>query len=181
VPRSKGDSAVTGVSRRHGALLLNATHEPLAVLSVRRAMVLVLSGKADCLVTREGENFHTPTRTIPAPVVLRLRRYLRIPFSGPATMTRAGVLRRDRRRCVYCHGPGSTIDHVVPRSRGGAGSWANCVTCCVRCNTAKSDRLLIELGWPIPVLPVPPRRISGRPWLDADIDPAWQPWLAPAA
>lgn len=163
------------------ALLLNATHEPLAVLAARRAMVLVLTGKAECLLTREDGGFRSPSRQVPAPAVLLLCRYVRIPFTGPAAVTRAGILRRDRKRCVYCHGPGSTIDHVIPRSRGGAHSWTNCVACCVRCNTRKADRLLSELGWTIPGVPAPPRRISGQLCLDTDIDPSWGPWLAPAA
>src|SRR6478735_8774178 len=99
-----------------------------------------------------------------------------------AVVTRAGVLRRDSRRCVYCQGRGETVDHVVPKSRGGTDSWENCVACCVRCNTRKADRLLEELGWSMPLVPGPPRRGAfGRLWSTEDADPAWEPWLAFAA
>ena len=164
-------------------LLLNATHEPLAVLTGRRAVVLLLAGKAECLLERpEGQQVRSPTFTLAVPAVLRLHRYVRVPYAPAASITRAGVLRRDRRRCAYCRGPGETIDHVVPRSRGGAHSWENCVACCTRCNTRKADRLLSEIGWTLPFVPLGPKRIgSGRLWLSEDADPAWHPWLTDAA
>ena len=165
--------------RASQALLLNATHEPLALLATRRAMMLVLSGKADCLLARADEGFRSPTGVTPAPAVLRLCGYVRIPFRGPVTITRAGILRRDGRRCVYCRGPGTTIDHVVPRSRGGAYSWGNCVACCVPCNSRKADRLLTELGWATPTVPAPPGRFNARLRVDTNIDPSWAPWLSP--
>ena len=89
---------------------------------------------------------------------------------------------QDSRRCAYCHGRGDTIDHVVPKSRGGTHSWENCVACCVRCNAKKADRLLEELGWSMTFVPGPPRRGAfGRLWSSEDADPCWEPWLAAAA
>src|ERR1700712_3274606 len=102
-------------------LLLNATHEPLAVLNGRRAVVLMLAGKAECLVERAaGEKVRSPSFELSIPAVLRLNRFVRVPYAPTAAITRAGVLRRDRRRCAYCRATGDTIDHVVPRSRGGS-------------------------------------------------------------
>lgn len=164
------------------ALLLNATHEPLAVLAARRAVVLVLAGKAECLVVRDGsERFRSAQLDLAVPAVLRLNRYIRIPYAPTVTVTRAGILRRDLRRCAYCRRAADTIDHVVPRSRGGAHSWDNCVACCRRCNARKADRLLSELGWALPFVPGPPRRVgSGRLWVGEQTDPVWEPWLAVA-
>lgn len=163
-------------------LLLNATHEPLAVVTGRRALVLVLSGKAECVVDRGQLQVHSPTLMIAVPAVVRLNRFVRVPYQPATAITRSGVLRRDGRVCVYCGGKADTIDHVQPRSRGGAHTWENCVACCARCNTRKADRLLSELGWTLPFSPGPPRRAgSGRVWLTDDNDPAWDPWLAGAA
>lgn len=164
------------------ALLLNATHEPLAVLAARRALILMLAGKAECVVPREDSaHFRSPTIDLVVPAVVRLNRYVRVPYSPMATITRAGVLRRDHRRCAYCRRPGDTIDHVIPRSRGGAHTWDNCVACCRRCNAHKADRLLVELGWSLQFVPGPPQRVGGRLWFGEDADPAWMPWLAAAA
>jgi len=167
-----------GTSMR--VLLLNATHEPLAVVTGRRALVLLLAGKAECVAEREnGMRVHSPTVVLAVPAVLRLNRFVRVPYQPATAITRAGVLRRDRRACAYCGGRADTIDHVQPRSRGGAHSWENCVACCGRCNTRKADRLLSELNWTLAFVPGPPARAgSGRVWLTDDTDPAWDPWLA---
>jgi 5-methylcytosine-specific restriction endonuclease McrA len=164
-------------------LLLNASHEPLAVVTGRRALVLVVAGKAECVLERTGSPvLRSPSVSVTMPAVVRLRRYVRVPYQAPPAVTRAGVLRRDSRRCAYCHGRGDTIDHVVPKSRGGAHSWENCVACCVRCNARKADRLLDELGWSLTFNPAPPRRGAfGRLWSTEDADPCWEPWLSAAA
>lgn len=164
-------------------LLLNASHEPLAVVTGRRALVLVVAGKAECVLERSGAQvLRSPSVTVAMPAVVRLRRCVRVPYQAPAAVTRAGVLRRDSRRCAYCLGRGDTIDHVVPKSRGGTHSWENCVACCVRCNAKKADRLLDELGWSMVLVPAPPRRGSfGRLWCTEDADPCWGPWLPVAA
>lgn len=162
-------------------LLLNASHEPLAVVTGRRALVLILDGKAVSLENR-SILLRSAQLAIALPAVVRLNRYVRVPYRPPSSVSRAGVLRRDSRRCAYCSAKGDTIDHVVPRSRGGSHSWENCVACCGRCNTRKADRLLDELGWALPFTPGPPRRMtSGELWLSDDTDPAWRRWLASAA
>jgi 5-methylcytosine-specific restriction endonuclease McrA len=163
-------------------LLLNASHEPLAVVTGRRALVLVVAGKAECLVARSSEQVRSPSVALAVPAVVRLRRYVRVPYQAPPTVTRAGVLKRDGRRCAYCQGRADTVDHVVPRSRGGGHTWENCVACCVRCNARKADRLLDELGWALSITPGPPRRgVLGRMWANEESDPAWEPWLPSAA
>ena len=108
-------------------LLLNATFEPLAVVTAKRAVVLMLTGKAECVQAALEGAFHSESLTIAAPSVMRLSRYVRVPYRRPVPMTRAGVLRRDGRRCAYCTRRADTIDHVVPRSRGGGHTWENCV------------------------------------------------------
>jgi 5-methylcytosine-specific restriction endonuclease McrA len=164
-------------------LLLNATFEPLAVVTAKRAVVLMLTGKAECVqAALEGQAFHSENLTVPAPSVMRLSRYVRVPYRRAVPMTRAGVLRRDGRRCAYCGRRADTIDHVVPRSRGGAHDWDNCVAACRSCNSRKADRLLTELGWELAVPPRPPHRAAGGVMvLAVEPLPAWEPWLAAAA
>src|SRR3954454_18262879 len=119
-------------------LLLNAPFEPLAVVTAKRAVVLMLTGKAECIEdTVSGGAFHSANLTLPAPSVMRLTRYVRVPYRRAVPMTRACVLRRDGRRCAYCGRRADTIDHVVPRSGGGGHTWENCVAPCRVCNSKK--------------------------------------------
>ena len=164
-------------------LLLNATFEPLAVVTAKRAVVLMLTGKAECVeATFSGAAFHSENLTVPAPSVMRLSRYVRVPYRRSVPMTRAGVLRRDGRRCAYCGKRADTIDHVVPRSRGGTHDWDNCVAACRGCNSKKADRLLEELGWALASTPrAPDRAVGGILVLAVEPLPAWEPWLGAKA
>ncbi|RZT87930.1 5-methylcytosine-specific restriction endonuclease McrA [Pseudonocardia sediminis] len=164
-------------------LLLNASFEPLAVVTAKRAIVLLLSGKAECVqVALEGTSFRSENLSLPAPSVMRLSRYVRVPYRRAVPMTRAGVLRRDGRRCAYCGRRADTIDHVIPRSRGGKHSWENCVAACRTCNSRKADRLVEEIGWTLKTVPAPPSRAAGGVLvLAVEPLPAWEPWLNAAA
>jgi 5-methylcytosine-specific restriction endonuclease McrA len=157
-------------------LLLNATYEPLCVVSSRRAIVLVLAEKAEP-VDSAPDVVHAETVCLPVPVVARLTRYVRVPFPASVPLSRRAVFTRDGQTCVYCGGSATSIDHVVPRSRGGTHTWDNVVAACRRCNHTKADRSLAELGW---ALPHPPRTPSGAAWrlLGArTLDPRWREWL----
>nr|WP_246361159.1 HNH endonuclease [Haloechinothrix aidingensis] len=92
-------------------------------------------------------------------------------------------MHRDRCRCAYCGSKATTVDHVVPRSRGGAHTWQNCVACCSKCNHRKADRLLAELGWTLRTVPEAPRGPYWRLLTQInDRDADWRPYLgAPAA
>ena len=136
-------------------LVLNATYEPLCIVPLRRAVVLVLAGKADIVEVRAGY-LHSERLAIPSPDVVRLSRYVRIPYRGGAALTRRAVLDRDEHRCAYCQARADTVDHVVPRSRGGRHEWTNVVAACSRCNHRKGNRLLSEIGWALRVPAVQP-------------------------
>ena len=156
-------------------LLLNATYEPLCVVSSRRAIVLVLADKA-VSVHSAPEEVHAETVVLPVPVVVRLTRYVRVPYPAQVPLSRRAVFHRDASTCVYCGSSATSIDHVVPRSRGGTHTWDNVVAACRRCNHTKADRSLAELGWK---LPHPPRTPSGAAWrlLGArTVDPRWREW-----
>jgi len=139
-------------------LLLNASFEPLRVIALRRAIGLVITGKAEITASGDGE-IHSATASIPVPAVVRLRYMVRVPFRATVSLSRRGVLIRDSRTCQFghCSRSGSTVDHVVPRSRGGLHEWTNVVAACPSCNARKGDRLLSELGWHLKRPPVAPR------------------------
>ena len=157
-------------------LLLNATYEPLCVVSTRRAIVLVLAEKAES-VDAAQDVVHAETISLAVPIVARLTRYVRVPYPAQVPLSRRAVFHRDASTCVYCGSSATSIDHVVPRSRGGTHTWDNVVAACRRCNHTKADRSLAELGW---ALPHPPRTPSGAAWRllgSRTVDPRWREWL----
>jgi 5-methylcytosine-specific restriction endonuclease McrA len=157
-------------------LLLNATFEPLCVVSSRRAIVLVLAHKAESVDVAD-DVVHAERVSLPVPIVVRLTRYVRVPYPSSVPLSRRAVFTRDGQTCVYCGGSATSIDHVVPRSRGGTHTWDNVVAACRRCNHTKADRSLAEMGWS---LPHPPRTPSGAAWRllgTRTVDPRWREWL----
>ena len=158
------------------ALVLNATYEPLCVVPARRALLLVIKQKA---IAVEDSDFvmHSAALAFAAPSVVRLTRFVRIPYRGPVPLTRRAVFARDGGRCVYCGGVATSIDHVVPRSRGGRHEWGNVVSACRRCNHVKADRTVSDLGWRMQ----PPREPTGTAWRILSTgrsDPQWAPYLS---
>jgi 5-methylcytosine-specific restriction endonuclease McrA len=162
------------------SLVLNATFEPLCVVSVRRAVVLVLADKA-IAVEHSGELLHSERQAFPVPLVVRLTRYVRIPYHARSVpLTRRAVFARDGGRCVYCDAPATSLDHVVPRSRGGRHVWENVVSCCRRCNHAKGDRVIADLGWRLHQQPTAPTGPSWRILGSGRVHPQWTPYLTVA-
>lgn len=127
-------------------LVLNASYEPLNITSWRRAVVLLLKGKAEQI----EHNGKVVYGNIPLPTVIRLRHYVHVPHKE-IPLTRRNVLYRDGHRCQYCgcYGEDLTLDHVIPRSRGGEDTWENVVSACVRCNVKKGNRTSWEAGMPL--------------------------------
>jgi len=159
-----------------GALVLNATYEPLCVVPLRRAVVLVLAEKAVLVEAGDGL-VRSSHMSMPVPSVVRLSRYVRVPYRRDVPLTRRAVLDRDGHTCAYCGTKAETIDHVRPRSRGGLHIWANVVAACSHCNHRKGDRLLAELGWHLLATPAqpPPTVAVVMGWTKRD--PSWQPYL----
>jgi 5-methylcytosine-specific restriction endonuclease McrA len=157
-------------------LVLNATYEPLCVVPLKRAVVLVLAEKAVIVEAGTGE-MRSERTSIPIPTVVRLSRYVRVPYRREVPLTRRAVLDRDAHLCVYCGVKADTIDHVRPRSRGGLHVWTNVVAACARCNHRKGDRLLSEIGWHLAVTPVQPPTTVAVVMGWAKRDPAWEQYL----
>jgi 5-methylcytosine-specific restriction endonuclease McrA len=124
-------------------LVLNASYEPLNITSWRRAVVLLLKGKAEQL----EHNGHYVYAGFPLPSVIRLRQYVKVPYKE-IPLTRRNILERDHHTCQYCSYKGEhlTLDHMIPRSRGGGDTWENLVSACVRCNVKKGSRTPKEAG-----------------------------------
>jgi 5-methylcytosine-specific restriction endonuclease McrA len=159
-------------------LVLNAGYEPLGVVSFKRALVLVLNDKATVLAGSADLEVHSAKTSLPLPSVILLTRYVRVPVSRKIPLTRRGVLRRDGWKCAYCFKAANTVDHVHPKSRGGADSWENLVASCLTCNNAKGNRTLSELGW---ALSFSPRMPTGAGWMLRGFDraePEWDTFLA---
>jgi 5-methylcytosine-specific restriction endonuclease McrA len=161
-------------------LLLNASLEPLCVVTMHRAVLLVLTGKATVLEADE-RLLHSERAALPAPLVLCLTRYVHVPMRRAVPPTRRTVLLRDGHRCAYCGGPADTVDHVLPRSRGGRHEWTNVVAACSRCNNRKSNHLLHEIGWELGFTPRAPRGAAALLAATVRADPSWSPYLADGA
>ena len=144
------------VHRPGKALVLNATMEPLCVVPARRAVVLVLSAKADVVQTN-GHRFRSVELDIAAPSVVRLRSFVRVPYRRRAALSRRGVFIRDDHTCQYCGRAAENVDHVIPRSRGGRHEWENVVAACHRCNSRKRDDTPAEAGMALHRQPYAPR------------------------
>ena len=158
-------------------LVLNATYEPINVCTVRRATVLLLKSKAE-VIEVGTRDLHWATGSLPRPVVIRLVTYVRIPRdTHKRKITRRAVFARDGWMCQYCGARTSlTVDHVIPRSKGGTHTWDNVVAACRRCNSRKENRTHADVGLKLARLPFAPSdsfRLSlGRP------EPEWEPYLA---
>src|SRR3990170_4499022 len=138
------------------ALVLNGSDHPLAVVSARRAVVLVLKEKAD-VVASNGMLFRSERLHIEAPSVVRLRYFVKVPYRAQAALTRRAVFARDHWLCQYCGSGAENVDHVIPRSRGGEHVWDNVVAACRRCNSKKENRLPKEAGLRLARKPFVPR------------------------
>lgn len=160
------------------ALVLNATYEPLCVVPLRRAVVLVLAEKATVVAEGEGV-LRSERQSMPVPSVVRLSRYVRVPYRRTAPLTRRSVLERDGHRCAYCSARAESVDHVIPRSRGGDHVWTNVVAACARCNHRKADHLLSELGWTLPFTPATPPATTALLLGVGRRNPVWEPFLSP--
>lgn len=160
-------------------LLLNASYEPLRIISTRRAVCLVLAEKAEVIEEKSGR-LRSATASVAIPAVIRLRHFVQIPFKATYPLNRRSLVVRDNHECQVsgCERIGSTIDHVVPRSRGGRHEWANVALMCPKHNFAKADKSLEQMGW---TLKREPRQPTGVMWLligtGVEHDPQWSTYL----
>jgi 5-methylcytosine-specific restriction endonuclease McrA len=160
-------------------LVLNASYEPLNVTSVRRAHVLIYKGKAE-VIEKLGKPLRSAANDHVWPHVIRLLSYVRVPKSVQRKISRRALFARDNWKCQYCGTEAGklTLDHVVPRSRGGESIWENVVASCAPCNLRKGNRTIEEAGMR---LSHPPRRPAPTLFVTLSaprIPDAWDRYLA---
>jgi len=163
-------------------LVLNASYEPINVCTVRRAAVLVLKSRAEVLEKGEGA-LHSERLDLDRPCVIRLIRYVRIPRDvHRRKITRKAVLARDAYTCQYCghEAAGLTVDHVIPRSRGGQSVWENIVASCAPCNRKKGNRMPREARMHPSTRPKPPGPTVFIRIAAPRVPVAWEQYLVPA-
>ena len=163
-------------------LVLNATFEPINVCTVRRAVVLLLKEKAE-LLERGVSELHSESSTVARPVVIRLVTYVKVPRDAHRRkITRRAVFARDSWTCQYCGSRSNlTVDHVIPRSKGGSSSWENIVASCAPCNRRKADRLPRQAGMHPRHVPRTPRAEVFIHVASPTIPAAWLQYLPQAA
>ncbi|MHB0857543.1 MAG: HNH endonuclease [Anaerolineae bacterium] len=144
-------------------LVLNATYEPLSVVSVRRAIVLLLKDKAELLEAAD-QRIRSSGLSLPTPSVIRLVYYVRVPGRVTIPLSRRTVMLRDGYVCQYCGcqplRTQLTVDHVLPRVRGGGSTWENLVCACKGCNQRKGSRTPEEASMPLRAKPARPRYVA---------------------
>jgi 5-methylcytosine-specific restriction endonuclease McrA len=158
------------------ALVLNASYQPLSVVSAQRATCLILAEKAD-LVEDDGAVIRSASLTIPSPSVIRLRYMVKVPYVRRSALSRRAVFARDDYRCQYCGERADSIDHVLPRSRGGPHTWENVAAACRPCNLNKRDRTPDEAGMR---LARPCRAPRATAWVVVSVSgipDTWRPYL----
>ncbi len=161
-------------------LVLNATYEPLSVVSVKRAVVLLLKEKAELIEAAEAK-LRSEHCILPRPLVIRLVYFVKIPHRITLPVTRRGVLARDHYTCQYCRVMPSrkdlTMDHVLPRSRGGKTTWENVVTACDKCNGRKGSRTPLEANMTLLNIPKRPRYIAIAALTSMEAREAWGKYM----
>ena len=164
--------------RKSKVLVLNSSYEPLSICDAKNAVLLIFGGKAVTVAHHPSLSISTVSETFPLPSVVRLTVFVHIRFRS-ALLNRKNIFRRDGFRCQYCGRKDVqlTIDHVMPRSRGGDDSWENLTTACRTCNTRKGNRTPFEAG----MLPLTePWRPSHMTFFREHYLPladAWKPYL----
>lgn len=160
-----------------GCLLLNASWEPLTVVDVKRAVVLVIKDKAEVIV-ESGLPFRSAKLAIATPSVIRLKYFVKVPYKEYSRPTRRSVLSRDDHICqfTHCNRKAETIDHVVPTSKGGRHEWSNLVAACSICNSKKADKSMQQLNWKLKRTPTQPKGGSSF-LLDIRKKEEWLPYI----
>ena len=168
----------TNLAAMSKALVLNVTHEPLSVVPARRAVVLVLGGKA-APMHASPDVIRSEQLVVEVPSVVRLHYFVHVPFQHAGSISRRGVFARDRWTCQYCGDRADSIDHVRPRSRGGEHTWDNVVAACRPCNAKKRDRLVDEAGMKLRRRPSVPSRARLLAHGANRVPSHWLPYLEP--
>lgn len=137
-------------------LVLNADMQPLNITSLKRGFNLVFTGKAEIIEYDKENPITTSIGDFFRPLIIKLVKYVYLPFKK-IPLTRNNIYRRDGHMCMYCDSKNNlTLDHVIPKCKGGGNTWDNLVTCCKKCNAKKDDKTLKEVGMKLRFKPYRP-------------------------
>lgn len=166
------------VSLNSKVLVLNQSYEPISVCTAKKALLLLFLTKAELVEQRTASAVRTSREAYPFPSVIRLSAYLRMPFKK-IELSRKNILRRDGFQCQYCgtKQPPLTVDHIIPRSRGGPDQWDNLTSACIKCNNRKGSRTPEEAGMPLLSLPRKPHHVLFLKHYAGKVDETWRPYL----
>lgn len=158
-------------------LILNQDYQPLSVCNVRKSILLLLMGKAELLHDNPERKIHTVSTVYDFPSVIRLRSYARTPYRN-IVLSRKSIMKRDGHKCQYCGSTEDlTIDHIIPKSRGGKDTWDNLVTACNRCNNVKGNRIPKEANMKLLREPYRPNHILYLKTSIGKVEELWKPYL----
>lgn len=159
-------------------LIVNQNYEPLCVVNARKAIILIYLGKAELIENYPELTIRSISRAFPYPSIVRLISFVRIPRRG-VVLSRKNIIKRDNHRCQYCgakHKP-LTVDHILPKVRGGRDTWENLVCACVTCNNKKGNRTPEEANMPLLRMPKRPSYLFFIYQNTPLIDEKWKPYL----
>ncbi len=159
-------------------LLLNQSYEPLAICNVKKAIILIFLGRAELVKENENKKVRSVSREFPWPSIIRLSFYVKVPFRK-IILTRKSILKRDSHKCAYC-GRGDltlTLDHIIPKAKGGEDTWENLVAACLPCNNKKGDRTPEEANLKLKIRPYKPNHITFISNNAGRMEEAWKPFL----
>ncbi|MBX7241072.1 MAG: HNH endonuclease [Bacteroidia bacterium] len=166
-----------GPLSRSKVLVLNQDYQAIGICSAERAFVLVYLNKAELLKEHPSLRLRTPTSSYCYPSIIRLRRFISMPYKK-VQLTRLNIFRRDNNRCLYCNSHKNlTIDHVVPKAMGGKDSWENLATACQTCNSKKGNRTPEEAEMPLRQIPFRPSFVMFLSNFSGNITEDWKPYL----
>jgi 5-methylcytosine-specific restriction endonuclease McrA len=163
----------------NSVLVLNQDYTPLTVCSVQRAFGLIFLNKADLISESLDKKLRSVNQSFPFPSVIKIKYYVTLPYKG-VVLSRHNIFKRDGGRCQYCGtNKDLTIDHVIPKSKGGKSTWTNLVTACKKCNARKSDHSLEKVGMTLRNQPIKPSYITFLKMNTMRKREDWEPYLNP--
>ncbi len=157
---------------------MNQSYEPITVCNIKKAIILIYLGKAELVLNDKKKIIRTVYSEYPWPSIIRLNRYIKLPYKR-VVLTRKNILRRDSFRCGYCGRSDLplTIDHIIPKARGGGDSWENLICACTACNNKKGDRTPAEANMNMINKPFKPSHIMFIKHVVGKVDENWKPYL----
>lgn len=159
-------------------LILNADYRAISICTVPKAFLLVYLNKAELVAENPKDKIRTISKNYPLPSIIRLNSYVSVPFRN-VVMTRQNIFKRDNNTCVYCGKQSDlTLDHVMPKSRGGKTHWENLVTACKRCNSEKGSYTPEEAKMPLKVKPFKPTFLMFVRDCSGNLEENWLPFLS---